>query len=203
VPLDVFARQDVDHLRIVEPGVELGIRDAILHRQALRDLVLGAERHVDEDFAQQLGLTPLVLRGEGLFEILDGQITPLDEQVTESRRRTDGRGGHGRDLSQIGEAGSRRQGGQTKLFTASITLSNTSSCSSSRVTSRILRLTLLLVEIFRSPCASRSRSCTFNSASRPPLSIVSVPLRSTITLRRSSVVRKSVIWRARSSLNSS
>ena len=47
---------------------------------------------------------------------------------------------------------------QTKLFTASITLSYTSSISSSRVISRIFRLTALVVVIFKSPWLCRRRS---------------------------------------------
>ena len=53
VLLDVLARQDVDDLRVEQPGVELGVGHAVLGRQALDHLVLGAVFELDEDLAQQ------------------------------------------------------------------------------------------------------------------------------------------------------
>ena len=58
VLLDVLPRQDVDDLRVEQPGVELGVGHAVLGGQALDHLVLGAVLQLDEDLAQQLLRAP-------------------------------------------------------------------------------------------------------------------------------------------------
>ena len=84
VLFDEFARQDVDDLQVHVPGVELGVGDAVLHRQALDDLVLGAVLQFDEDFAQQALRTDLVLLRKGRLQLVDGQVAVLHQQVAES-----------------------------------------------------------------------------------------------------------------------
>ena len=78
---------------IVEPRLELGIGHAVLGRQALDDLLLGADIEIDEDFAEQLPLAASLLLRQRLLEGLDREIAPVEQQRAESLRGFGG--GHG------------------------------------------------------------------------------------------------------------
>ena len=107
VLLDVLPRQDVDDLRVEQPGVELGVGHAVFGGQALDHLVLGAVVPLDEDLAQQLVPPLLLLLLQRRLQVVGREIALVDQQVAEASG-SEGGGVHGRVVSC------------RKLFTASI-----------------------------------------------------------------------------------
>ncbi len=91
VLLDVLARQDVNDLRVGQPGVELRVRHAVLGGQALDDLVLRAIFQFDQQLAQELLASFLLLVIQRSLQIAGGEIALLDQQTTESSRNEGGR----------------------------------------------------------------------------------------------------------------
>ncbi len=109
VLFDVLARQNVDDLRIEQPGVELGVGHAVFGRQALDHLVLGAVFQLDEDFAQQLLAALLLLPLQRRLQVVGREIALVDQQAAESAG-SEGGGVHELECTVVIVAGGSRQG---------------------------------------------------------------------------------------------